>query len=251
MSRARTLAKTVARTVADDGRRRHPPAGGYARGDETRSRIISAALDVFGVHGFGGASTRMLAERAGVTLPALQYYFDGKEGVYLACAEHIAERLEAYFGPASGAIADALARERPSRARLRAMLFGFSDRLAELFLGKHELEKWVLFIIREQAQPTPAFEVIYDRVMAPVAATCKSLIGRLLELPASDQKVRMRALMLVGQVVFLRTGREAALRVLGWPDFAGNRLALVKRSLHLQIAAGLAGARRAARRRKS
>ena len=86
-----------ARAIADDGRRRRPADGGYARGDETRARIISAALDVFGTHGFGGASTRMLAERAGVTLPALHYYFDSKEGVYLACAEHIAEQLDGRF----------------------------------------------------------------------------------------------------------------------------------------------------------
>ena len=72
--------RATARAIADDRRRRHPAAGGYARGDETRSRIIAAALDVFGTHGFGGASTRMLAESAGVTLPALQYYFASKEG---------------------------------------------------------------------------------------------------------------------------------------------------------------------------
>jgi len=244
-------AKAVAKTTADDGRRRHPPAGGYPRGDETRARIIAAALDVFGEHGFGGASTRMLAERAGVTLPALQYYFDGKEGVYLACAEHIAERLEGYFGAMIAAIAEVLACEQPSRDRLLAMLFGFSDRVAELFLGEHELEKWVLFIIREQAQPTRAFDVIYARVMTPVAATCARLIGRLLDLPESHHDVRMRTLLLVGQIVFLRTGREAVLRVLGWPDFAGNRLAQVKKALHAQIKATLLGAGATAQRKRS
>ena len=68
---------------------RHAIEGGYARGEETRARIVTAALRMFGERGFDGASTRDIATSAGVNAPALQYYFDNKEGVYLACAEHI------------------------------------------------------------------------------------------------------------------------------------------------------------------
>src|SRR5579871_1631091 len=99
-------------------KRRHPPTGGYPRGSETQSRIIAAALDVFGAHGFDGASTRMIAKRARITLPALHYYFDTKEGVYLACAEHISERLEARLGPAVGRIQATLKTRRHSRKLL-------------------------------------------------------------------------------------------------------------------------------------
>jgi TetR/AcrR family transcriptional regulator, regulator of cefoperazone and chloramphenicol sensitivity len=80
--------------------RRRARGAGYPRGEDTRARLIAAGLDVFGSHGYGGASTRMLADRAGVSLPALQYYFGGKEGAYLACAAHIATQLQAHLGPA-------------------------------------------------------------------------------------------------------------------------------------------------------
>ncbi|MFP3616373.1 TetR family transcriptional regulator, partial [Paraburkholderia sp. SIMBA_050] len=68
---------------------RHRPAaeGGYQRGEETRAKIIEAALSLFGERGFEGASTRDIAEHAGVNAPALVYYFDNKEGVYQACVE--------------------------------------------------------------------------------------------------------------------------------------------------------------------
>ncbi len=240
-----------AKALADYGRRRRPAEGGYPRGEETRARIIAAALDVFSVHGFDGASTRMLAERAGVTLPALQYYFDCKEGVYLACAEHIAERLEARLGAVTERIVETLAREEPSHSRLLAMLRGFFREFADFFLGGHEMEKWVLFIIREQAQPTRAFDIIFDRVMHRVVNACAALVGRLLDLPDSDREVRIRTLALIGQIVFLRTAREAALRVLAWPDFAGDRLALVKDVLGAQIAAEFEASRKAKRRASS
>lgn len=240
-----------ASVIADDGKRRRPADGGYARGEETRTRIIAAALEVFGAHGFGGASTRMLAEKAGVTLPALHYYFDSKEGVYLACAEHIAERMQAHLGAAMRLIEETLARAQPSPAQLLETLLGFLDEFADLFLGGHELEKWVLFIIREQAQPTRAFDILFERMMRRVVAACTALIARLLDRPESDKEVRVRTLALIGQIVFFRTAREATLRVLGWQDFEGNRRAIIKRALHAQITSGLGAAQRPKRRSRS
>ena len=232
-------------------RRRRPRGGGYARGEETRLKIINAALDVFGLHGFDAASTRMIAAEAGVNLPALQYYFDGKEGVYLACAEHIAERLDARLGPMAQHVTRMLARENPSREQLLEMLDELLDAYAEIFLGEHELEKWVLFIIREQAHPTKAFDIIFERVMRRVAGALVALVSRLTGQPRDNTEVRIRAASLIGQIVFFRTAREAVLRVLGWPDFGGRRLQIVKDVLHAQIMSGLGEPRKAASRRRS
>src|ERR1700743_3172831 len=73
---------------------------GYARGEETKLRIINAALELFGERGYEQTSTRDIAARAEVNAPALQYYFDGKDGLYLACAEHMAARGRARWAPA-------------------------------------------------------------------------------------------------------------------------------------------------------
>lgn len=79
---------------------RHRPEAGYARGEETRRRIIDVALRLFAQRGFEGASTREIAKEAGVNAPALQYYFDNKEGVYQACARHIVDSAVEHFLPA-------------------------------------------------------------------------------------------------------------------------------------------------------
>src|SRR5581483_930159 len=73
------------------GPKRRPLSGGYARGAEQRARIIQAALRVFGEEGYERASTRMIAREAGIQPPALQYYFDSKEGLHRACAEFLVE----------------------------------------------------------------------------------------------------------------------------------------------------------------
>jgi AcrR family transcriptional regulator len=238
----RSLQVRTAKT-APRRKRRHPSTGGYARGGETRTRIITAALDVFGTNGFGGTSTRMIAKRAGVTLPVLQYYFDSKEGLYLACAEHIAGRLETRLGPGMANIRAALEKRKTSRRQSLQLLEQFFDQAADFYLGEHELEKWVLFIVREQAQPTKAFDILYDRMMQRTLLSCAEIVARLLRKPPNHPEVRIRTFALVGQIVFFRVAREAALRLLGWPDFDGDRLQLVKTALRAQLHAALANSK--------
>ncbi|MEA2815035.1 MAG: TetR/AcrR family transcriptional regulator, regulator of cefoperazone and chloramphenicol, partial [Rhodospirillaceae bacterium] len=60
-----------------------------ARGEDTRRRILETALDLFAAQGYEGASTRQIAEGAGVNLPAIQYYFGNKEGLYRAIIDDI------------------------------------------------------------------------------------------------------------------------------------------------------------------
>src|ERR1700754_5242954 len=69
--------------------RRRKADSGYARGEETRARIIRTALALSGERGFDGVSTRDIAAEAGVPAPSLQYYFENKEGLYAACIADI------------------------------------------------------------------------------------------------------------------------------------------------------------------
>ncbi|MFE3581691.1 TetR/AcrR family transcriptional regulator [Streptomyces vinaceus] len=75
-------------------RRRGRPAGtkGVPRA-EREEQILAAALEEFGRHGHASASMAEIARRVGVTKPMLYAYFDSKDGLYLACLEHIAARV--------------------------------------------------------------------------------------------------------------------------------------------------------------
>ena len=46
------------------------------------AQIRAAAITEFGLHGFKGASTQAIAERAGLTKPQLHYYIKGKDELY-------------------------------------------------------------------------------------------------------------------------------------------------------------------------
>jgi TetR/AcrR family transcriptional regulator len=65
------------------------------RADLTRARILEAAISEFGENGLAGARTEQIAEAAGVNKALLYYYFHGKEALYAAALEEVAERVVA------------------------------------------------------------------------------------------------------------------------------------------------------------
>ena len=63
---------------------------------EKQEIILEAALDVFSVHGFRGATIDQIAEAAGMSKPNLLYYFPRKEEIHKRL---IAEMLEIWLAP--------------------------------------------------------------------------------------------------------------------------------------------------------
>jgi len=56
---------------------------------ENETAILHAAEEVFAEHGFGGATTGKIAERAGIPKANLHYYFPTKEKLYREVIENI------------------------------------------------------------------------------------------------------------------------------------------------------------------
>jgi len=63
------------------------------RADQTRARILDAATREFSENGLLGARTEQIAEAAGVNKALIYYYFQGKEALYVAALESVAQRI--------------------------------------------------------------------------------------------------------------------------------------------------------------
>ena len=201
---------------------------GYARGWATRNRVIDAALEVFGTYGYEEASTRLIARRADVNLAALHYYFDGKQGLYLACAEHLAELGETRVAPFLAMMAEALGDPNTPRAALLDVLRRLLDAFAERLVGPRDPPAMVAFFLREQIAPTGAYDILHERVMRPLLDACASIIGRLIGQPPDAEDTMLRTLAVLGPLMVFQRARQTSLRALRWPDFEGERLAKVK-----------------------
>jgi len=90
-----------------------------AEGD-VRARLLGSAAELFSTKGYAGTTVREIVERAGVTKPAMYYYFRSKEGIY----------LELMRGPLEGfleSIESAAAEKGGARDRVVGVCLGAYD----------------------------------------------------------------------------------------------------------------------------
>jgi TetR/AcrR family transcriptional regulator, regulator of cefoperazone and chloramphenicol sensitivity len=208
------------------------PPQGLERGDAARARLIEAAIKVFGLLGFEGASTRAVAKAAGVNLQAISYYFGGKDSLYLAVADHILERLTVCIGPTRDRVRARLAAAKSGGPAIavdeaRELLATILAAMAAVFVGK-ESESWARYMIREQMQPTEVFRRLYGAFMRPLLEALRELVGVILGEDPTSERVRLRALALIGSVVMFRVGHAAVVAQMGWDEDKPEHVAKVQ-----------------------
>lgn len=213
-----------------------------ARGDQTREALLEAATDIFGCEGFHAASTRAIAQAAGSNQALIGYHFGGKEGLYLAVFEFIVQQMTAGVLPVAQSMEDELhaletgaprARERALQ-QLETAIGSFIKQLA-LPAGAF----WPRLILREQQDPTAAFDILYTGLYEPLLDLVTRLVGVLIDADPASEAARARALMIMGQVVVFLAARTMVLRHMGWSELGSRELEVVREqlieSLHQQF----------------
>jgi TetR/AcrR family transcriptional regulator, regulator of cefoperazone and chloramphenicol sensitivity len=203
--------------------------------ERTKEHMVSAtlldtAIDQFGRLGFEGASTREIARASGTAMSSITYHFGGKQGLYLAAAEHIAASIRTLQGEA---MARAVSAGRESSAAAAESLAAILDSLAQMML-RPETEAWSRFIIREQQSPTEAFDLLFAKAMQPILDAFIELIGRVRPDLAGREVVAM-AILLFGQAMVLRAGRAAVCRALQVDQIDDETAALLRARLRANV----------------
>ena len=205
------------------------------RDRDTRQRLIDAGLEIFGTYNLEGATTRQLAEHAGVNQAAIPYYFGGKEGLYFAVIEYLFSANFAVIGPVVTALQGELASKKPSRDEALALLKKLLNTMLERILARKASSTWARIIMREQMQPTQAFSLIYEKGIRRVHETVAMLLAIILEKKPTDRRVILRSHMVVGQILIFLAGRETIRRRLNLTGYTDEEVKEIKQALDDQL----------------
>lgn len=175
-----------------------------------REVLLDTAVDHFGRFGFEGAATRAIAKASSTAMSSITYHFGGKQGLYVAAAEHIAEQIRELHGPALEA---ARAAQAETREQATDTMLALLDAMAAMMLGERSA-KWARFIIREQQEPTEAFDRIYQLAMRPFVETFVHLIA-IARPDLGERERRASGFLLFGQALAMRAGRASLCRLMG------------------------------------
>ena len=214
--------------------------GAKPRSEQTREALLSAGLEIFGRDGFHAASTRAISEAAGVNQALIAYHFGGKEGLYHGVIRTITDNISQHMGPILDATREQVAGLDASTPEGRAACIACMDQIMggaiELF-GRPESKQWVKLVMREQQDPTAAFDIFYDGIYSEMMNLYTELAGKLSGAPASSEAVRVRALTLMGQVLVFVVGRGTVARLVGWESLGEHEREVLHQTVRQSLLA--------------
>jgi AcrR family transcriptional regulator len=174
--------------------------------DITRERIIKAAERLFAERGYDATSIRAIVAKAKVNQAAINYHFDGKDGLYR-------EVLRTAFRALTEQQLEH-ADEMKAMSR-EAALAEFIRRQLRPLLGRDEYSRHMRILNWETVRPTAVFRKLLSEEAAPFMGLAVELVRRFQ--PEADQRtLTAAAVWLVGQCsVFLRNREQLAEPPLG------------------------------------
>ena len=167
----------------------------------TRERIMKAAGRLFAERGYDGTSIRAIVAKARVNQAAINYHFDGKDGLY---REVLRDAFRALTE-------DQVAHGQDTRAASRDdALAAFIRRQLRPLSARDELSRHMRIFNWETVRPTAAFKSLMSEEAAPFMGLAVDLVRRFL--PGADQRTLMvAAIWMIGQCsVFLRNREQLA-----------------------------------------
>ena len=98
---------------------------------------------------------------------------------------------------------------------------------ASLFVESDEPKAWAQLIMREQAKPSDAFDLLYDGHIAQVQEIFTQLIAARLGIAGDSDEAKLRGHALFGQILIFIVSRESVLRHLGVAQLEPKHVRLI------------------------
>ena len=204
------------------------PTNTRTRGRETREALVLAALEIFGRDGFEAASTRAIADKAGANQALINYHFKGKQGLYLAVFEYIAEQMRDGVGLIANEISDQLAEAQTYEQDKKTdfaigSLEKLTSRLIHMMNSDHT-KHWSNMILREQQHPTAAFDIMHKGPMGKLFTLSTHLIALAKNISPTSEEARLLSILFFGQTHILKVSRATVLAHMQWDEFGEKEM---------------------------
>jgi AcrR family transcriptional regulator len=171
-------------------------------GEESRKRIIIAALKLFAEHGYARTSTRQIAKEANVNISSISYYFGDKAGLY-----------QVVFTEPLGSPVDDINLFSGAELTLEQALSGLFKGFIEPLKQGDIAQLCIRLHMREMIEPTGIWEEEIDNSIAPYHQALLVVLQRNLKVTTIDDDLHRLAFSIVAMGVHLYSGRDVIARI--------------------------------------
>ncbi|PKN42634.1 MAG: hypothetical protein CVU60_04540 [Deltaproteobacteria bacterium HGW-Deltaproteobacteria-18] len=201
-----------------------------SRADRARASLLQAGLQCFADRGLDGVTIREIARVAGQNSAAITYYFGGKEGLYGAVLDAVMRFFRNHVHEARQAW-ESLNEADTKPEQAVALLKRIQRSFALGILTDAKAAQFAMLMVREQTQPTAAFEALYRDTVEPLHCMISRILARITGDEPESPRAVLRAHALIGQLQSFVMARETLLRRMDWNAYDASRAAEVANML--------------------
>ncbi len=161
-------------------------------------RLLDAAEELFCEHGFNDTSVRKIAAKAGCNLAAVNYYFGGKEKLYIEVWRHhlliMRERIMTSI--------ERVMSENAKKAYLDDLLKSFATAFLEPIKDKSKAYRLIKLMDHEMVEPHLPKNMFLEEMIIPTFNAMQNALAKIF--PRLDKsKVPFLLFSIIGQLVHL------------------------------------------------
>ena len=161
-----------------------------------RDRLLDTAEELFCEHGFEGTSIRDIAAAAGCNVAAVNYYFGGKDKLYLEVwRRHLGVMRDTRIASIEKVMC-----QKGAEPSLEDLLTSYADAFVEPLIDERTGRRFIRLMAREMVDKHLSQNIFVEEMIIPVMTALQQALMRIC--PGLDEvKARLAILSIVGQLV--------------------------------------------------
>lgn len=193
--------------------------------DNSKERILAAAIKLFAEKGFEGTSIREICNIANANICMISYYWGGKKELYNGIIEDLIEKQCEY---AKTFIDFKLEPKTLKKQEQIALLMTILDKFISFFYSQKISKELIIFLLKEQQNSSfvgksPAFNYL------------RKVVASIFDKDENDKEIIFKTLFIISQLNSPRILPAFSLRLLGQDDFIEEDIKIIKANIKLYI----------------
>jgi AcrR family transcriptional regulator len=202
-------------------------------GEQTRRRVLEAALAVFGEKGFHDATHAEICQRARANIAAINYHFGSKRELYRATWQHAVSAVDRLYPFDDGIPGDA-----PPAERLRGVVHAIMQRVLDDRLGMFHAIR-----MTEHFKPTGILDDLIQNQMRIYRGHLRSILNDLLGPGTSENELNLCEMSIISQCQMVCATRSGKMPHPPW-EFSNAGVAALTEHIFAFSLAGIEAVKR-------
>lgn len=193
--------------------------------ENSKYRILEAAIKLFAARGFDGVSIREICKEAKTNVCMISYYFGGKKELYEGIKAHLIEKQTAYASTFIDLDTDTSKLSKRNQIDLLMLIL---DKFIDFFYSDNISKELIIFLLKEQQNGNLGAK-------SPVINFLRKLIADIFEKDKNNREIIFKTLFLLSQINSPRILPAFSLNLLGQDDFIKEDIKIIKDNIKMYV----------------